>query len=296
MYTDKKPWTSGPLTFIMPGQAGEYHKPTERWAAYVDQASSFGLGVYTPVATQLVAYRIGAENSTKRSDVSYMAPLVTANVLPDTEFSYEAYLAIGRVDEIRAWFAEIAARVQPQTEAGSYKRPILQRPLTAAGAAPATSAPLSLLLQPRAASGVKESSVSSHNAQLGGRSPVVTLPPAAVKVSVKAPAAAPKGKAPAAAPKGKAPAAAPKEKAPAAAPKAKATVAAKAPAAVPKNSPATPKNSTTALKQPPPAAPAAAQPTQPAAKAEPKTLLKDKSAGSKAGQSAAVAAVQTSGR
>lgn len=124
MYTGAAPWSNGDLTFIMPGQVGEYYRPTERWAAYVDMASGFGVGVYTPVADQLVAYRIGPENSAARSDVSYMAPLVTSKIQPNTEFSYDAYIAVGRVDEIRAWFSEIAARVQPTNEAGSYTRPI----------------------------------------------------------------------------------------------------------------------------------------------------------------------------
>jgi hypothetical protein len=133
LYTGEQPWSNGDLTFVLPGQVGEYYRPTERWAAYVDQESGFGLGVYTPVASQLVAYRIGPEKSNARNDVSYMAPLVTANIQPNTEFSYDAYIAVGRVDEMRGWFAEIASKVAPTNEAGSYRRPIpatlTQRPL-----------------------------------------------------------------------------------------------------------------------------------------------------------------------
>lgn len=129
LYTGEKPWSNGDLTFIMPGQTGEYYRPTERWAAYVDQESGFGLGVYTPVASQLVAYRIGPEKSAAPNDVSYMAPLVTANIQPNTEIAYDAYIAVGRVDEMRGWFKEIAARVAPTNEAGSYKRPLNPTPL-----------------------------------------------------------------------------------------------------------------------------------------------------------------------
>lgn len=94
-------------------QVNEYYKPTERWAAYVDTKSGFGVGIYTPIAEQLVAYRVGPENSTARSDCSYMAPLVTSAIEPNSEFSYDTYIAVGRVDEMRQWFAALAATEQP---------------------------------------------------------------------------------------------------------------------------------------------------------------------------------------
>eukprot|EP00879_Flechtneria_rotunda_P021643 GHRR01022812.1.p1 GENE.GHRR01022812.1~~GHRR01022812.1.p1 ORF type:complete len:360 (+),score=95.99 GHRR01022812.1:1339-2418(+) len=117
VYVGNTPWTNGMLNFTLPGQVGQYYKPTERWGAYVDIASGFGVGVYTSVATELVAYRIGLDNSTAQSDCSYLAPLVTATIVPNTEFSYNAYLAVGRVDEMRQWFATIAATVRPDLSA-----------------------------------------------------------------------------------------------------------------------------------------------------------------------------------
>jgi hypothetical protein len=122
LYTGNKPWTKDTITRVMPGQVGQYFKPTEHWAAYIDQGTGFGVGVYTPVATQLVAYRVGPEGSTKRNDVSYMAPLVTANIQPNTEILYEAYIAVGHVDEMRGWFKDIAAKVQHTIKPGSFKR------------------------------------------------------------------------------------------------------------------------------------------------------------------------------
>lgn len=113
IYSGSAPWTGGQLSFLMPGQVNEYFKIPEKWAAYVDTKSGFGVGVYTPVAEQLVAYRVGGENSSARSDCSYFAPLVTAAIQPQSEFSYDTYIAIGRVDEMRQWFAALAAATEP---------------------------------------------------------------------------------------------------------------------------------------------------------------------------------------
>ncbi|WIA08855.1 hypothetical protein OEZ85_008276 [Tetradesmus obliquus] len=113
IYSGSAPWTGGQLSFLMPGQVNEYFKTPEKWAAYVDTKSGFGVGVYTPVAEQLVAYRVGGENSSARSDCSYFAPLVTAAIQPQSEFSYDTYIAVGRVDEMRQWFAALAAATEP---------------------------------------------------------------------------------------------------------------------------------------------------------------------------------------
>lgn len=109
-YNGSKPWSNGSLSFLMPGGKGEYFKPTEKWAAYVDDATGYGLGVFSPTAEQLVAYRVGPEGSSARSDCSYMAPIVTAAIKPGMRFSYDYYIAIGRLDQIRRWFAEIALK------------------------------------------------------------------------------------------------------------------------------------------------------------------------------------------
>lgn len=124
LYTGNKPWTKDAITRVKPGQTGEYFKPTEHWAAYIDEGTGFGVGVYTPVSTQLVAYRVGPEKSEKRNDVSYLAPLVTANIQPHTQFSYDAYIAVGHVDEMRKWFSNIASKVQSSIKPGSYQKPL----------------------------------------------------------------------------------------------------------------------------------------------------------------------------
>lgn len=108
-YIGSNPWTEQQLSFMMPGQVGELYQPTERWAAYVDAETGFGLGIYNPIADQLTAYRVGPENSTAPHHCSYLALLITESIQPDTVVSYDAYIALGRVDEMRKWFAEVAA-------------------------------------------------------------------------------------------------------------------------------------------------------------------------------------------
>jgi hypothetical protein len=111
--TGSAPWTNQPVSFQLPGQLGQYYKLPERWAAYIDAATGFGVGVYNPYATDLVAYRIGPDNSNAKSDCSYFAPLVTAAIQPDTDFTYDVYITVGRVDDMRKRFKAIAATVQP---------------------------------------------------------------------------------------------------------------------------------------------------------------------------------------
>ncbi len=135
-YTGNNSWTGAPLSFVLPGGTGEYYRPTERWAAYVDQVSGFGVGVYTPISDMIVAYRVGGEGSKALSDCSYVAPLITASVLPGSELSYDTYLAVGRVDEMRSWFAALAAGKQPVSVSSAQRR----IPMTTSGAGSSASA------------------------------------------------------------------------------------------------------------------------------------------------------------
>lgn len=74
-----------------------------------DSRTGYGVGVYSPVATQLVGYRIGPDGSGAKQHCSYFAPIITAQVKPQTEISYDVYLAVGHIDSLRHWFGQIAA-------------------------------------------------------------------------------------------------------------------------------------------------------------------------------------------
>lgn len=102
-YTGEKPWTGGGLTRRTPGAKNEYLKITENWVAYVD-AEGFGVGAYVPTAEEATCYRfLGGAGS----DCSYVAPLVTFALKPGLKFSYEAYFAIGAVEDLRERFSII---------------------------------------------------------------------------------------------------------------------------------------------------------------------------------------------
>ncbi|KAF6259300.1 hypothetical protein COO60DRAFT_1024205 [Scenedesmus sp. NREL 46B-D3] len=145
LYNGSAPWTGGQLSYLMPGQVNEYYKMPEKWAAYVDTKSGYGVGIYTPIAEQVVAYRVGGENSTAHSDCSYLAPLITSAIQPHSEFSYDTYIAVGRVDEMRQWFAALAATTEPalavQRRIAPPSQPSLLRLATPAGAGAAARAP-----------------------------------------------------------------------------------------------------------------------------------------------------------
>lgn len=76
-----------------------------------DSRSGYGVGVYSPVATQLVGYRVGPDGSGAKQHCSYFAPIITAQVKPNTEISYDAYIAVGQIDQLRHWFGQVAATV-----------------------------------------------------------------------------------------------------------------------------------------------------------------------------------------
>jgi hypothetical protein len=51
--------------------------------------------------------RVGPDNSTARSDTSYLAPLTQFAITPNLTYTYDVYIAAGRLDQIRATFARI---------------------------------------------------------------------------------------------------------------------------------------------------------------------------------------------
>jgi hypothetical protein len=112
-YSGSKPWTKDKLSYDFPSSKpgssnpASMYAPTERWAAYVDPETGYGLGVYVPVSKQITAYRVGPDDSSSAADCSYMAPLVMLAIKPGTVFSYDVYLAVGRVDAIRNTFYSI---------------------------------------------------------------------------------------------------------------------------------------------------------------------------------------------
>ncbi len=98
-------WKNEPLTRKQPGFPNESVKFSERWAAWVDPAGQ-GIGIWFPHTDLATTYRVRNGNA---GDCSYIAPIGKFALTPGFEFEYEAALAIGTVEEIRAAFAVLAA-------------------------------------------------------------------------------------------------------------------------------------------------------------------------------------------
>lgn len=107
-YFKDKIWTGDSLDFKMPDEKLIHHPITEHWAAWVDPDTGYGLGVFVPRARGLVAYRVGSDGSSQKSDCSYFAATRQMTVEPGMSWTYTVYISAGRVDKMRETFAKIA--------------------------------------------------------------------------------------------------------------------------------------------------------------------------------------------
>lgn len=60
LYNGSAPWTNSPnITYLFPGGTATpvNARATENWAAWIDAASSYGIGVYVPISSTLTSYR-----------------------------------------------------------------------------------------------------------------------------------------------------------------------------------------------------------------------------------------------
>ena len=99
-------WSGAPLVRRQPGPPDSKDaivKFAEPWAAWVD-AEGQGLGVYFPHADFATTYRV---RNTGAGDCSYIAPLQTFALKPGLVFEYEAVLATGTAEQIRAIFTKL---------------------------------------------------------------------------------------------------------------------------------------------------------------------------------------------
>lgn len=102
-------WTGAPLVRRQPGPPDAKDaivRFSEPWAAWVD-AEGNGLGVYFPHADFATTYRVRNPGEDAIANCSYIAPLQTFALKPGLVFEYEAVLAIGTVEQVRAVFAKL---------------------------------------------------------------------------------------------------------------------------------------------------------------------------------------------
>lgn len=90
-----------------PGPTNENYRITENWAAYIDPATGNGVGVYTPMAGSMTAYRVGPDGSTAPSDCSYFAPTMRFAITPGMSLTYHVFITMGRVEDMRRIFSGI---------------------------------------------------------------------------------------------------------------------------------------------------------------------------------------------
>jgi len=112
-YGGEKPWTNDELTTVtdMPrldlGGTNVEHERTEEWSAYVDK-SGWGLGVYTPGTFKTTGYRFGSgPGGPAMGSCSYFAPIRQLCIHAGDRVTYDVYMTIGTIDEIRRTFYEI---------------------------------------------------------------------------------------------------------------------------------------------------------------------------------------------
>jgi len=106
LYSGEEPWTGGNLQQTVPGWPNESRKATENWAAYVN-GEGWGMGVYFPGSTRLTCYRFEGEAGPEGSGCSYFAPIRTMAIEPGFAFSYEVYLTIGTITQMRGRFDKL---------------------------------------------------------------------------------------------------------------------------------------------------------------------------------------------
>ena len=111
-YSGDQPWTGDTLTRYVPklladAASGESAQLTESWAAFVD-GKDWGVGVFSPATDFCTFYRFGTgPGGASSGSCSYFAPLKKMAVRKDMVYSYDVYMTIGTVDQIRSRFYKI---------------------------------------------------------------------------------------------------------------------------------------------------------------------------------------------
>ena len=96
---------------LFPSVDNLYVIPSERWAAYVDPDTGYGLGVFVPTARGgITAYRFGDRNVGFPWYTSYFAHIVRLALKPGMKpYRYQVFITVGKIDEIRRTFYKLAS-------------------------------------------------------------------------------------------------------------------------------------------------------------------------------------------
>lgn len=107
-YRGNSPWQNDTLSSVVPGWPNEPQTMTEEWAAYVDD-KNWGIGVYVPGTNRMTTYRhkgnlVGGERG---EACSYFAPIRKFSISPGLVFTYDVFLTIDDVENMRSAFYKI---------------------------------------------------------------------------------------------------------------------------------------------------------------------------------------------
>jgi hypothetical protein len=113
-YTGEDPWNNRDLFSLVP-QVREELQPdhveaSENWAAFVKEDDGWGVGVYAPHATTMAYYVAGDLQKLSQGGsafCSYLSPLKRFAIAPGFSMSYEVYITVGNVQEIRNRFIDL---------------------------------------------------------------------------------------------------------------------------------------------------------------------------------------------
>ncbi|KAJ3441138.1 hypothetical protein M0812_13143 [Anaeramoeba flamelloides] len=111
-YTGNKPWTNGGLTVwehpgFNPWTPGKI-QCSEKWAAFYDEETQFGLGLYSKNNINFLTGFAGTKNKggPYDSDTGYIAGLGELDIKADETYTYEFALVLGYIKTIRTWVYE----------------------------------------------------------------------------------------------------------------------------------------------------------------------------------------------
>jgi len=115
-YGGSNGWTGGGLTTLpnesfWGGNSNAYHnlKSKETWCAWISAEKDWGIGVYTPIATILLAgrYNYNGSKSPDADATNYVAPLIAKSMSSYTPYEYSYYITTGATQQIRNTFMTI---------------------------------------------------------------------------------------------------------------------------------------------------------------------------------------------
>ncbi|MCQ2428453.1 MAG: hypothetical protein MJ137_08680 [Clostridia bacterium] len=116
-YGGSSAWKDLPLTVksdlpFWGGNPNAYFtlKSKETFCAWTSPETGFGIGVYSPIATILLAgkYNYNGTKDPKADPTNYVAPLITKKLESFVPFEYSYYIASGTADSIRSCFKTVS--------------------------------------------------------------------------------------------------------------------------------------------------------------------------------------------